>query len=114
MKACDGHRYQIATPREVRAVTGWRRFVSRKFLNLVSPDIVVTSVSPRNNKRRLEHAEHWWIIIVAELILSQTVAAYETISSLKSQALSSESDPALRQPLRCTAPFLDSGRKPSQ
>ena len=72
-------------------------------MNLFSPDIEVTSVPLYTNYTRLKQdqenliettAEHRWITIVAELVLAHTVNAYEIISSLKSQAVSSEPNSA--------------------
>ena len=68
--------------------------MSRKFINLFSPDIEVTSVSLYINYTRPKQAEHRWITIVAELVLVHTVDAYEIISSLKSQAINSEPNSA--------------------
>ena len=66
-------------------------------MNLFSPDDKYTPVPMYRNYTRLKEgdiiettAEHRWITIVAELVLVHAVDAYEIISSLKSQAVSSE------------------------
>ena len=69
-------------------------------MNLFSPDDKYTPVPMYRNYTRLKEdiiettAEHRWIAIVAELVLVQVFDEHDTISSLKSQATSSEPDSA--------------------
>ena len=68
-------------------------------MNLCSPNIVYTSVPMCKNYTRLKEgniieptAEHRWIAIVVDFVLVHAVDAYDIISSLQSQAASSEPD----------------------
>ena len=83
---CD-HHCEVTEERKIRAITGWRRLVGRKYLNLTPTCRPYGWMTPVDNR---------WMILATETVLSHfTFTVYEIMSTLKPRVFSSVVGPVL-------------------